>query len=64
MSWGVKSNPPCKPGDWVRFQRNGTVTVGVVAYVRPTRYSSSYWDIVTDSGSINEDDVLEVRSVP
>lgn len=47
-----------KPGDWIRFYRDGLLVIGVVQYV------GGYGDptyIQTDIGTVEAEYVLEVR---
>jgi len=49
-----------KVGDWVRFQRDRCLVVGVVTYVR----KDGCWphdELITDAGAVNQKYVLEVR---
>lgn len=51
-----------KPGDWVRFQRNGELVLGVVAYVHSNADTYPYKPVaITDKGTVAVDDILEVR---
>lgn len=52
-----------KIGDWVRFYRNGALVIGIVNYRRRRDEISSEWILSTDAGEVNEDEVLERRSV-
>lgn len=52
---------PIVPGDWVRFQQGGILVIGKVEYVLPRKVWERSNTLVTDDGSVHEDDVLEVR---
>ena len=57
-------NKPKAPvrGDWVRFQRDARLVIGVVEYVLEPDVGSSHWyKIVTSHGVIDEEDILELR---
>ena len=47
-----------KEGDWVRFYRAGNLVIGVVQYVK-MEFCYEYYQ--TDTGTVREDSVLEVR---
>lgn len=52
-----------KVGDWIRFQRDNRLLIAEVLYVRPSAsWSRSTEEYVTDTGCIEDDGVLEVRS--
>ncbi len=48
-------------GDWVRFQRNGILFIGVVEYRRKLEHWPNKIELVTTCGTLYEDDVLECR---
>ena len=51
-----------KPGDWVRFYRNGLLVLGTVQYTRATEvWGSGGVEVLTDVGGVNITDILEVR---
>ena len=52
-----------KPGDWVRFYRDGNLVIGVVQYVldNDIGLSSRGREVCTDNGSTGESYLLEVR---
>jgi len=53
-----------QPGDWVRFEKGGTVVLGVVLYVVRAPDSYPYSPIaITDLGRVRLSDILERRSV-
>ena len=60
----MSTRKPCRPGDWIRFQRNSELVIGIVGYVKKHDGCNWYWDIVTDRGTINEDGILELRPAP
>ena len=51
----------CQVGDWVRFQRNGGLVIGIIEYVVPDCHGGA--EYVTDQGTLDQDSVLERRSV-
>jgi len=53
-----------RPGDWVRFPRDGHLVVAVVEYVVSDPVSCVRWTLFTDQGSVYERDVLEWRRRP
>jgi len=52
-----------KPGDWVRFYKNGALVIGVVQYVRVDDTFSFRYHVHTDIGSVWAVEVLEARQV-
>jgi hypothetical protein len=51
-------------GDWVRFQRDHMLILGVVLYVRPCKYFPYGDEAVTDIGTVHVDSILERRAQP
>lgn len=50
------------PGDWVRFQRGGTLVIGEVRYVNRYQYNRAVLSIITaEHGSVDINAVVEVR---
>lgn len=51
-----------KKGDWIRFRLHGRLVIGEVAYIAESRfYHEGEWIAMTDLGTVNEKDALEVR---
>lgn len=50
-----------KRGDWVRFLSAGRVVIGAVQYVRPQAMWPGRMEVITDTGIVNAEDILEVR---
>lgn len=50
-----------KPGDWVRFYRDGCMVIGVVAYVRKNERFPYEMLVLTDQGQVAVEHILEVR---
>jgi hypothetical protein len=55
-------NDTPKPGQWVRFYREGKMVIGVVQYVTPaSSWDRDKWVVNTDVGSTGEGAILEAR---
>lgn len=52
-----------KIGDWVRFMDGNRPVIGSVLYVQIVSLRPATV-LVTDAGRVNNEDVLEVRSMP
>lgn len=50
-----------RPGDWVRFQRDGRLVIGLVEYLLPRKSWEAFDRVITDAGEVRADSVLEVR---
>ena len=57
----MADNGEIKPGDWVRFYQDGTLRIGIVAYIRARLSWQSYETAETDIGSVYVDSIKEVR---
>ena len=54
-----------KPGDWVRFERDGKVVIGVVLYVDSALKKYPYeTQAITDVGRVRLTAILERRAAP
>ena len=51
-------------GDWIAFQKNGTVVLGRILYVKRANSHNHAWTVVTNQGELWEGDILETRRVP
>lgn len=47
-------------GDWVAYQRDNGIVIGEVRYVQQRKYGMGT-DIITSTGTVNKEHVLEVR---
>lgn len=55
-------DPDPAPGDWVRVRRNGVLTIAVVLYIHPHRWSVSTPEFETDTaGTVHREEIFEVR---
>ena len=53
-----------KPGDWVRFERSGTIVLGIVQYLDTARNTYPYEaSALTDVGRVALTRILECRAV-
>ena len=50
-----------RPGDWVRFYKNGLLVIGEVRYVNPDEVRTWMTYLDTDCGRIEMSSVLEMR---
>ena len=50
-------------GDWVRFEKNGSLVIGIVQYIieYPKNQPLEFREAVTDHGRIFLSSILEVR---
>jgi len=50
-------------GDWVRFEKNGSLVIGIVQYIieYPKNQPLEFREVVTDHGRIFLSSILEVR---
>lgn len=48
-------------GDWVRFQRDGKLVIGIVQYSLDEARYAEYQTVITDIGNVYESSILEVR---
>ena len=63
MNKTYKSVPSREPqvGDWIRFYQGGKLVIGIVGYIREAKYHPWGIELCTDIGTVNIEDVLEVR---
>lgn len=51
-----------RPGQWVRFYRDGRMVIAVVQYVRPaSSWERAKYQVDTDQGRVTDDAILETR---
>lgn len=59
---GVNLNKVIEIGDWIRFQRGGSLVIGSVVYLEPrARWDSTLRPVTAEYGPIDAEYVLEVR---
>lgn len=54
-----------KSGDWIAFEKDGRVVIGRVLYRARNHQmlqSVSAYDAITDLGTVNEVNILEIRA--
>lgn len=50
-----------KPGDWVRFYREGRLVIGEVRYVHEREAGRTWYNVSTDAGPTADNAILEIR---
>ena len=54
--------PVVSVGDWVRFMLSGRLVIGQVMYVHESEVTWATQNVVTDTGTVYNNAILEVRS--
>lgn len=61
----MAETPKFKQGDWLRWQGEDGLVIGVVQYVSaPTNRFPYEWEYTTDQGTVFQSAVLECRPAP